>query len=136
MPRNVAFEMKIGQTGNVVLVKLLLVLDSFDSQECQAKNDRQNEIDDNRLLLSHLRAANGHRNGQAGTDQNRRVDGSEPEIDAGAGSREISEVPVAIHEIGAEHAAEEHDFGDQDQPHAKARGVFLLLSSGEVMQEG
>ena len=44
-------------------------------------------------------------------------------------------VPAAVNQIGAEQAAEEHDFGGQEDPHAEAGGVALLLLGGEVVQQ-
>jgi len=41
-------------------------------------------------------------------------------------------VRKAVHKISAEHAAEKHDFGHQEQPHAKRGGVLLLLRIREV----
>ena len=45
------------------------------------------------------------------------------------------EVLKAIDEIGAEHAAEEHDFRHQEQPHAERGGILLLLRVDEMMQK-
>ena len=53
-----------------------------------------------------------------------------------AGGAEVAEILVAVNEVGAEHAAEEHDFLGKEQPHAKAGGILLLLLGREVMQQG
>ena len=39
----------------------------------------------------------------------------------------------AIHQVGAEQPAEEHDFGQQEHPHAEGGGFLLLLHVGEVV---
>ena len=46
-----------------------------------------------------------------------------------------SEVPSAVDQVGAEQAAEEHDFGGEEDPHAQVGGIALLLLGGEVVQE-
>jgi hypothetical protein len=42
---------------------------------------------------------------------------------------------VAIYQVRTEHAAEEHDFGSQEPPHAQGRGITLLLLVGEVVPQ-
>ncbi len=42
-------------------------------------------------------------------------------------------VPVAIEQVGKEQPAEEHDFGQQEEPHAEGSGLALLLLRLEVM---
>ena len=39
-------------------------------------------------------------------------------------------------QIGAEQAAEEHDFSSEKGPHAKTDRVALLLRFGKMMQQG
>ena len=46
-----------------------------------------------------------------------------------------AEVPATVDQVGAEQAAEEHDFGGEEDPHAEAGRVALLLFGGEVVQE-
>ena len=43
-----------------------------------------------------------------------------------AGRRERRRIPLPVHKVSQEQAAEEHDFGDQEDPHADRRGVLLL----------
>src|SRR5439155_9308637 len=40
---------------------------------------------------------------------------------------------VAVDQIRGKHAAKEHDFRDQEDPHPQRRGVFLLLHVCEVV---
>ena len=42
-------------------------------------------------------------------------------------------VPVAIDQVGGEEAAEEHDFGEQEEPHGEVGGVDLLAHGFEVV---
>ena len=44
----------------------------------------------------------------------------------GAGE-EAFRVGGAVHRVGEEHAGEEQNFGDEEQPHAEVRGVLLLF---------
>jgi hypothetical protein len=55
------------------------------------------------------------------------------ERSAGSKRRRTRVVPVAVEQVGEEHAAEEHDFGQQEEPHAEAAGLALLLFRLEVM---
>ena len=51
------------------------------------------------------------------------------------GAGEGIEVHGPVHGISREQAAEEHDFGDQESPHAQQGGFLLLLRRFEVMQQ-
>ena len=42
-------------------------------------------------------------------------------------------VPVPVEKIGKKHAAEEHDLRQQEEPHAKATGLALLVFRLKVM---
>ena len=44
-------------------------------------------------------------------------------------------VPVAIDQVCAEHAPEEHDFGEQKEPHAEGGRLPLLLHRLEVVTQ-
>ena len=132
---NVPGEMEAG-TGNVVFNELVVVLHTLDSQEDKAEQHGQDQANDDDLLLSELRGANRECDRQAGADQDRGVGSTQHDIEALAPGAEVSEVPVAIHQVGAEHAAKEHDFGGEEDPHAEAGRILLLLLGGEMMQEG
>ena len=41
----------------------------------------------------------------------------------------------AVNRIGQEHAAEEHDLGDEEDPHPERRGVLLLLGGVELFPQ-
>ena len=42
-------------------------------------------------------------------------------------------IPDAVEHVGQEQAAEEHDFGDEEQPHAERGGFVLLPQRIEVV---
>ena len=42
-------------------------------------------------------------------------------------------VPVAHDQVGGEEPAEEHDFGEQEEPHGEVGGVELLVDGLEVV---
>src|ERR1700758_4248527 len=96
MARNVPIKMKAGLAGDMVFREFLVVLDAFDAKKGEAEDDRQDEVNDDGLLLADLRATHGHRHGQARTDQDSRVDRSEAQVDARTRRGKVSEVPVAI----------------------------------------
>ena len=48
-------------------------------------------------------------------------------------SREGFGVHVPVDHVGGEQAAEEHDLGDQEQPHPERGGLLLLLHRVELM---
>jgi hypothetical protein len=73
-----------------------------------------------------LRGPDGENHGQAAADEDGGVGGAESAL-MEAGGGEISEVPAAVDQVGAEQAAEEHDFGGEEDPHAEAGGIALLL---------
>src|ERR1700688_1842779 len=50
-----------------------------------------------------------------------------------AGGDKCGVVPVSVEQIGEEETAEEHDFGQEEQPHAEASRLALLSFRLEVM---
>src|ERR1700758_4525030 len=44
-------------------------------------------------------------------------------------------VPVAVNQVGAEQPTEEHDLGQQEEPHAERGGLLLLLQIREVVPQ-
>ncbi len=52
-----------------------------------------------------------------------------------AGFLERARVGPAVHQVGHEQAAEEHDFGDEEHPHPEGRRLELLVHVIEVMLE-
>ena len=54
-------------------------------------------------------------------------------VEVRAGLLERRRVGPAVHQVGHEQAAEEHDFGDQEHPHPEGRGLELLRHVVEVV---
>ena len=73
--------------------------------------------------------------GQAAADQHRGVGGAELHVEQVAADFECGQVQRAINHVGGEKAAEEHDFSDQEHPHAEAIGLALLVHVLELMRE-
>src|ERR1039457_2100926 len=64
--------------------------------------------------------------GQRAADQHQGIAHPQGDVEFRARGRERIRVDLAISQIGHEHADEEHDFGQQENPHPE-RGRFLLL---------
>ena len=54
------------------------------------------------------------------------LNAAEADVELEAAFRPRLRVPDAVQQVGHEQAAEEHDLGDEEDPHAQ-RGRFLLL---------
>ena len=74
---------------------------------------------------------NGH--AEARGDQHDGVESAERHAELVGRDGERRVVPVAIEQVGEEHAAEEHDFREQEEPHAEAADLALLLFGLKVM---
>src|ERR1700677_2832365 len=118
-----------------MLDKLFPVLDSLNAEEGETEEHGDGEADEQEGAASGLRGPDGEDYGQAAADEHGSVGGAETHIDAFAGGSEVSEVPAAVNQVSAEQTAEKHDFGGEENPHAQAGGVALLLRLGEVVQE-
>ena len=111
-------KLKVGP-GTWCSSNLLVHSTRFDSQEGQTQNQGERQIDHLLLALAQLGGAYCHHHGQAAADEYGGVDRAQSDVERVAGGGEVGEVPETVDEIGAEHAAEEHDFGRQKQPHAQ-----------------
>ena len=80
-----------------------------------------------------LRGAHRQRHRQRAEDQDRRVEGAPADRQVVAGFLEGLRRRRAVDDVGHEQAAEEHDFGDQEHPHAERRRLDLLLHVVEVV---
>ncbi len=68
-------------------------------------------------------------------EQDRRVERAQRDVHLVASRVErVGEGPL-VDGVGREQAAEEHDLGDQEQPHPQLRGLTLLLEVVEVVGE-
>ena len=121
------------EAGNVVLVDLLLVLDGLDAKEGEAEDEGDDETQNERALLAHLGGPDAHGHGEAGSDEDGGVGCAPEDIQLVRCLDEGRVVPVAIDEVGGEQAAEEHDFGEQEEPHGEVGGVTLLRIGFEMV---
>src|ERR1019366_7170515 len=135
MARNLLMKAE-GSAGNVMLIELVFIFDSFDTEEDASEKHGEREHGEEKPATRRLRGPDGEHDGHAAADEDGGVGAAESSVDGRAGGGEISEVPTAINQVGAEQAAEEHNFGGEEDPHAEAGGVALLLFGGEVVQQG
>ena len=87
------------------------------------------------FAFSHLRGAHRQRHGQAAANQHRGVDGADGDVQHVASRLETGQVEVAIDGVAGEEPAEEHDLGGQENPHAEAGGLVLLLQVLELVRQ-
>ena len=64
------------------------------------------------------------------------IGGADDLVQAAGRDREHLRIPAAIDGVDGEHAAEEHDFGDEEDPHPEGGGVFLLRLGIELHPQG
>ncbi len=83
--------------------------------------------------MLHLGRPDAQRHEEAGGDQDRRIGCAQRNAQLVRRRDEGVVVPVAVEQVGEEQAAEEHDFGQQEEPHAEGSGLALLLLRLEVM---
>ena len=115
------------RAGHVMLHELVSVLDALDAEEGETEQHGDDEADNQQRAARGLRGPDGEHYGQAAADEHGGVGGAERHVDGFAGGGEVSEIPAAVNQVGAEQAAEEHDFGGEEDPHAQAGGIALLL---------
>src|SRR5216683_4912389 len=109
-----------------MMVEFLLVFDGLDAKKDGAKNKRGDQENTDQFLLSDLRGPYGHGHGQTAHNQHNGVASAERYVERVAADAERRAEGSAIDGVGQEQAAEEQDFGDQENPHTE-RGGFLLL---------
>ena len=93
----------------------------------------EQQADDQHPAPADLRGVHRQRHGQAAGEQDGGVDGAEADVELVAGVGERRRVQRAVDDVGGEQAAEEHDLGDQEHPHAERRRLVLLLGVVELM---
>ena len=118
-----------------MLVEFVLVFFAFDAEEDAAEEHGDDEAANQQRPAGGLRGPNGKYDGQAAANEHGGVGGAKGCVDGFAGGAEVAEVPETIDQISAEHAAEEHDFGREENPHAQAGGIALLTLGGKVMPQ-
>src|SRR5258708_3844621 len=132
MPWNFLVKTK-RSAGNVMLVKLVFIFDPFDAEKGETEKHGGGKAGDQEDSASSLRRPHGEHNGQTAANEDRGVGCAEGHVDGFAGGSEVCEVPVAVNQIRAKQSPEEHDFGREENPHAQAGGITLLLLIGGVV---
>ena len=107
----------LGLTRHHVMLPLHLILVVLDGQKGQGANQRDTEADDQTSPLVQLSTTHtqGHR--QAAEQQDDRVDRTQRRIQKVMPVVEHLGVIPPVHGVGAEQAAEEQDFRQQERPH-------------------
>ncbi len=118
-----------------MLHELFPVLDAFDAEEDETEQHGDDEAANQQRAARGLCGPDSEDYGQAAADQHCSIGGAVGHVDGFAGGGEVSKVQAAVDQVSAEQAAEEHDFSGEEDPHAQAGGVALLLRLGEVVQE-
>ncbi len=118
--------------GDEMVVEFLLVFDGLDAKKDGTKSKGGDEENADELLLADLGRPDGHGHGQAAHDKDNGVAGAQFDVKSVAANAEGGAESAPIDGVSEEHAAEEQDFGKQEDPHAE-RGGFLLLLKGLKM---
>ena len=118
-----------------MVVVFIVIFNGLDSQERGAQNHRQDQTHDRRPALANLRAVDSHGHRETAHDQDSRIDGAELDVQVVAGANECRRILAAIERVSQEHAAEEHDLGNEKYPHAQRARLSLLLHILEVMAQ-
>src|SRR6266403_5593858 len=115
------------QTGNVVLNIFVVILDGLDAKKDGAEDQSGDEEPGERFFPAGLRGPDSHGHGQAAANEDDSVDGAPGESDGFAGFTKNVRISGAVERVGHEQAAEEKNFGGQEDPHAQRGGFPLLL---------
>src|SRR6266702_2597256 len=118
---------------DVVLLPLLVILNVLDAKEDQAQQGGDDKEEDEKTLLPDLGCPDSHRHKEARSNQHSSIERPERDAELVGSCNEGLVVPVAVEQVGEEQATEEHDFGQQEEPHAEGSGFALLLLRLEVM---
>ena len=119
--------------GDVVLLPLFVVFDRLDAKERQAEDVGQHQHQHQQLALAHLSRPHANRHAETRGNEDDRVGRPERDAELVRSRHERVVVPVAVQQVREEHAAEEHDFGQEEQPHAEASRLALLFLRLEMM---
>ena len=119
-----------------MLLEFLFVLEALDDQEGEAEQNGNDEVSGEQLAFAGFGGFYCQDYRYRTNNQDGRIDGTHRDAELLAAGGEGVKVLQAIDEIGAEHAAEEHDFRHQKQPHAERGGIFLLLRVRKVVEKG
>jgi hypothetical protein len=119
----------------VIELELLLVLEELDDEECQTERHRQEQPTNSRPLRPGLGGANRQRHRQAAADEYDGVEAAQVDVELLAPFGPRGRIPDAIERVGEQQATEEHDLGDEEQPHPERRCLVLLIQILEMMLE-
>src|SRR5580700_3178202 len=119
--------------GDVMLLKFFYVFNAFDAKEHDAEQHGDDETNNQQRAARSLRGPDGKDYRQTAADQYRGIGRAQAHVDRLAGRGEVSKIQAAVDQVRAEQAAEKHDFRGEEDPHAQAGGIPLLLRLGEVV---
>src|SRR5215469_11752138 len=120
---------------NMVVYPLIVVLDGFNPKKDAAQADGCDEEENQQHALPSLCAPNRHGHRKTGADEHSGIRGTQRYVGGAAGGHERVVVHVAVNQISSEEAAEEHDFSDEEDPHAEAGGIALLIHGVKVVTQ-
>src|SRR6266478_6182480 len=115
------------EAGDEMVVEFLLVFDGLDAKKDGAKTKRGDQENTDQFLLPDLRGPDGHGHGQTAHNQHNGVAGAQHDVKGIAANAKSGAECMAVYGVGQKEAAEEQDFGDQEDPHAERSGFLLLL---------
>ena len=124
------------QAGHQLVAVFGVVLEGFDAQKRDGQADGGQEHADQLAVLAVFGEVNAHGDGEAAAQQNCGIE--RPERDAqvlAAGLGEGVGVEAAIHHERRERAAEEHELGGEEGPHAERGGFFLLRQVFKLVRQ-
>src|ERR1035437_9428926 len=118
---------------NFVILPVIVILNALDSEEGPTQHQGSDEESDDQLAAAHLRRVHRHGHGQRREDQHHGVDRTELDVHALAAVDPRLVVREPVDQVRTEHATEEHDFGDEENPHAECGGFPLLFHVAKMM---
>src|SRR5712692_1521747 len=121
-------------SGDVMLLEFFGILVGLDAEKDETQKDGSEQPEHEGHALAKLRGTNPQDHSQAGADEDHRVYRAEFDVQLLTGGAEVRKILVAVNQVSAEHATEEHDFLGEEYPHTQARGIFLLLLGRAVVQ--
>ncbi len=118
-----------------MMIELLLVFEKFDDKESEAQEQSHRQEGHEFFTIAHLGIVNSERHRQAAQDQNEGVQTAQGDAQQVASLEESVRILVPEDCISQEQASKEHQFRQQEDPHANGAGLFLLLHTDEMMRQ-
>ena len=116
-----------------MLLEFGVIFEKLDAKETESQNDGQHQESNQWLPSARFRAIDRQRHGEAAANQHGCIDGPKPQVQVVARAGKRLHVPVSVNEVARKHSAEKHHLRCKKHPHAKPRGLVLLLNIVEVM---